>query len=142
MPVIFELCVDEMSSGDQPRNWNNPTSAARIPTTASVLHRVTFPFISLIDIKALTDITTYISAVNSPASNPAGTRPHQLRCGRIDSEAEIIETAVTAAIALRIANTGLFALGETEIRPGFRSRFRPCFQFGISLTRQCVVLEA
>jgi hypothetical protein len=28
-------------------------------------------------------------------------------------------------------------LGETEIRPGFR----PCFRFGISLTRQCVVLE-
>ena len=87
-----------------------PTSEARNPTTARVLHRVTFPLFSLIEMKALTDITTYMSAVNSPASNAAGTRPHQLWCGRIESEAEIIDTAVTAAIDPRMASTGLFDL--------------------------------
>ena len=105
-----------MSSGDQPRNWKNPTSVARIPVIASVFHNQSFLLNSLAEMKALTDRMMYISAVNSPASKAAGTRPHQLWCGMIEMVAEMMETTATAVMHARIARVGRdVRIGRSEL---------------------------
>ena len=66
-----------MSRKDQPKYWNVPINAESDPVSARVSKNHLSCLSFWREMNALTPSITYIRAEYSPASKPAGVRPHQ-----------------------------------------------------------------
>ena len=102
MPVVLAPWVCPMSRKARPWYWNTPIDDTAMPEMATIAHTRSIEADSRIETNAGMAITTYISAVYSPASKLAGFRPHRLIPGAIDNAVDNSDTITTMAAVTRM----------------------------------------